>query len=240
MVARIRYLGLFILLAGLLLPPLAAGYQPWSENVYHYVKEKYGDQAEKRIRFLNKLIHENQNAPVAKKLQLVNNTLNHLPWIADQKHWKSSDYWATPMETITTFGGDCEDIASAKWLMLRYLGIPKENLALAYVRIKKTFEAHIVLLYFPDPDIPASKRDPLVLDNYVRTIQKGSERNDLWAIYSIDTKGTIVLYTDNGTDRGIKGVFENKKNRKLEDLKKRVRQDMLFFKELNDGKHPLL
>lgn len=231
---------LVIILFVLLSPSLVTGYQPWSENVFKYVKEKFGDQAEKRYRFLHKLILENQDASVDEKLKLVNNTLNDLPWIADKRHWKSADYWATPSETITTFGGDCEDIAIAKWLMLRHLGIPKENLALAYVRIKRTNELHIVLLYIKNLDLPKEKRSLLVLDSYIKTIQKGSDRTDLWAIYAINADGTIVLFTDNGKDRGIKGVYKERKHRKIDDLKKRVKEDMMMFKKLNGGVHPLL
>lgn len=85
----------------------AKEYQPWSEDVFTYVNEQYGEQAEKRCRYLHKLILENQGKTTKAKLDLVNQTLNHLPWIADQQHWQFADYWATPLETLVTFGGDC-------------------------------------------------------------------------------------------------------------------------------------
>lgn len=216
------------------------GYKPWSENVFRHIKDTYGDQAEKRFHFLHKLILENQNSSIEKKLILVNKTLNDLPWIADKRHWKSSDYWATPLETIATFGGDCEDIAVAKWIMLRHLGIPKKSLALAYVKIKKTFESHMVLLYFHNAGTDEKTTTPFVLDNYVNAVRKGSDRTDLWAIYSTDADGTITLYTDNGKQRGVKGVYKKRKIRKLDELKKRIAADMIMFKKINGGIHPLL
>ena len=233
------YCIIVIMLLVIFPPSLVIGYQPWSENVFQYVKKNFGVQAEKRYRFLHKLILENQNASIDEKLKLVNNTLNNLPWIADKRHWESADYWATPTETISTFGGDCEDIAVAKWLMLRHLGIPKKNLALAYVRVKRTNEPHIVLLYIKNPDLPIEKRSSLVLDSYIKTIQKGSDRNDLWAIYATDTDGTVVLFLDNGVERTIKGVYKGKKHRKLDDLKERIKEDIRLFKKLNGGVHPL-
>jgi predicted transglutaminase-like cysteine proteinase len=134
----------------------AAEYQPWSENV-----------------FLHNLIVENQKISVPEKLQLVNDTMNHLPWISDEKHWKSADYWATPLETITTFGGDCEDIAIAKWVVLNHLGINGKYLQLAYVKIKKTGENHMVLLYIDQPNLPPEQQKALVLDILCPGYKKG-------------------------------------------------------------------
>ena len=43
-----------------------------------------------------------QDIPEMEKVIKTNEVSNHLPWIADAAHWKESDYWATPLETITT------------------------------------------------------------------------------------------------------------------------------------------
>ena len=84
-----------------------AEFQPWSENVFAHIKQEYGDEAEERMRFVEKFIIDNQDIPDMEKVVKTNQVSNHLPWIADANHWKESDYWATPLETITTFGGDC-------------------------------------------------------------------------------------------------------------------------------------
>lgn len=57
------------------------------------------------------VIQANHEKPVMEKLKLTNDYLNNIPWIADPDLWKREDYWATPFETLTTFGGDCEDMA---------------------------------------------------------------------------------------------------------------------------------
>lgn len=215
----------------------ANAYQRWSEEVFLYISEEYGEQAEKRALYLNDLIQKNQSLGDQEKVELVNSTLNHLPWIADQQHWKKADYWATPMETLITFGGDCEDIAIAKFLMLRHLAIPAEKLRLAYVKIKKTGEAHMVLLFLPQSLQSFEKKQVYVLDNYVDEVLLASKRMDLLAVYAFGADGELILFSDDGDKRSVKGVYEERTLRKLDDLKIRMAQDMEKFKTLNGGKY---
>lgn len=214
-------------------------YQPWDEKVFIHVQETYGPRAEKRMRFLHNMIIENQDLGVDEKLKLVNTTMNKLPWIADARLWKQSDYWASPLETITTFGGDCEDIAIVKWVVLNHMGISAKHLRLAVVKIKRSSERHMVLLYLPDPDLSLEKQTPLVLDNYVKEIKPGNERRDLLSIYLMDAQGTLVLVADDGKKREIKGEYKGRKHKKLDDLKKKIAESRSFYKELNNGR-PLL
>lgn len=212
---------------------------PFSENIIRYVAKEYGGNADKRLRLLNTLIQNNIDRPVREKLDLVNTTLNKLPWLTDQQHWKQADYWATPLETITTFGGDCEDIAIAKWIVLRLIGIPDKHLRLAYVKIKRTGESHMVLLYIENPLDPPVQQHALVLDNYIDAVKKGTERKDLLAVYLFDAKGNLILFTDNGKERSIKGVYEQRNLKKLDELKKLISENRDLYKELNNGR-PLL
>lgn len=213
-----------------------AEFQPWSENVFAYIKQEYGEEAEKRMRFVEKFIIDNQSIPDMEKVVKTNQVANHLPWIADANHWKEADYWATPLETITTFGGDCEDIALVKWVILRNLGISDENLALAYVKIKATGEDHMVLLYVAKPDAPEGQKEVYVLDNYVDEVKLAAERMDLLAVLAMGTKGRIVLFNDDGKNRSVKASYEGRKIRKVEDLVERVKENRAKFAELNNGR----
>ena len=226
----------FLLLGG---NPAWCEYQPWSEKVFQYVAQEYGADAEKRLRYLHSLILDNQDLPSMEKVELVNKTLNKLPWIADSSHWKQADYWAAPMETIATFGGDCEDIAIVKWVVLVHLGITEDHLRLAYVKIKKTGENHMVLLFVKNPSAPIDQLEVYVLDNYVQEVKRGSERTDLIGIYIFDADGNIVLLDDKDGKRSIKGEYKERKIKKLEDLKKKIAANRDTFTELNDGR-PLL
>ncbi len=230
------FVSLFVLTG---VTPIRAEYQPWSAKVFEYVAQEYGPKAEKRLRYLHDMIRENQDISVMEKIELVNRTLNKLPWIADSSHWKQADYWAAPMETIATFGGDCEDIAIVKWVMLVHLGVTGDHLRLAYVKIRETGENHMVLLFVMNPSAPVEQQEIYVLDNYVEAVKRGSERKDLIAIYFTDADGNIVLLDDKDGNRSIKGEYKERKIRKLEDLKKRIAQDRKKFQELNGGR-PML
>lgn len=210
-------------------------FQPWSEKVFTLVEQEYGEKAAKRLRTLHDMARDNQDLPINEKLQLVNETLNNLPWIADAEHWKTADYWATPLETIATFGGDCEDIAVAKWVFLRYLGVSQEHLLLAYVKIKETGEDHIVLLYREKPDAPPEEQGILVLDNYTSEIKPASERKDLLAIFVTDAADNVALLSDNSGERKVKEVYQGRKMRNLDDLKKKIAENHRKLEELNKG-----
>lgn len=216
-----------------------AEFQSWSENVFAYINQEYGAEAEERMRFLENFIVEHQDKADMEKVVAANRVLNNLPWIADSSHWKTADYWATPLETITTFGGDCEDIALVKWVVLRNLGIPADKLRLGYVKIKKTGENHMVLLYIANPEAPDGQLKVHVLDNYVKEVKLGSERTDLVAVLALGADGQVVLFNDDGKNRSIKSVHEDRKVKKVDDLLQRVTETRKKFKEINDGR-PLM
>lgn len=116
------------------------------------------------------------------KLELVNDYMNQPRFLNDIDHWGKEDYWATPIEFLSTDGGDCEDFAIAKYFTLRTLGVPDEKLRLIYVKELVIYrQAHMVLAYLPTPDA-----DPLILDNINRTIQPASTRTDLLPVYSFN------------------------------------------------------
>ena len=235
----IRYIFFSILMCFAFAGMLAAEtFQPWSENVFVQIGKEYGQQAEKRMRYLHEIVVENQGKPVEEKLRLVNDTLNQLPWIADEEHWKQTDYWATPMETIATFGGDCEDIAIAKWVMLRHLGIPKEKLRLAYVKVKATGENHMILAYVDRIDLPREERleTTWILDNINTKLLKAPERTDLLAIYATDADGNMVIFKDSGKGISILGVKEKTKMQKLEEVKKKIEENTALIQALNEGR----
>jgi len=245
-VFKIKHLFLFFLIPIALFclasEALAAPtFQPWSENVFAHVEKEYGKEAAKRIRYVHDIALKNQDIPVVEKLQLVNDTMNNLPWIADEKHWKQADYWASPMETIATFGGDCEDIAIAKWMMLRFLGIPRDKLRLSYVKVKATGENHMVLAYVDNIDIPREERLAFtwVLDNLDTRLLKAEERKDLLAIYATDAEGNVVFIKDTGKDRSILDVRKNVTMSKLEEMKEKTEKELKRYQEINDGR-PLL
>jgi len=138
--------------------------------------------AHERIASWKKLISHFQNADHQQKLQAVNRFFNKMQFINDQDHWGKEDYWATPLQMLTTNGGDCEDYSIAKYFTLREMGVPAERMRLTYVKAIKLNQAHMVLAYYPAPDAT-----PLILDNLVTEIQTATSRSDLQPVYSFNS-----------------------------------------------------
>jgi predicted transglutaminase-like cysteine proteinase len=126
-----------------------------------------------------------KEAPV---LQLVNDFFNRIPYKTDQAHWRQLDYWATPAESVSSNGGDCEDYAIAKYYLLKELGVPISRLRITYVKAIRLNEAHMVLAYYAQPDA-----DPLILDNIENGVRPASERNDLVPVYVFNDDEVAIL-----------------------------------------------
>jgi predicted transglutaminase-like cysteine proteinase len=154
--------------------------------------QKYGKTAIKRLTAWQKLMQDNKDKDVLEKLRLVNDFFNlYVKYVSDQKHWKTKDYWATPLETLGTQGGDCEDYAIAKYLTLREMGLDDGNLRITYVKYRKRNtgyeEAHMVLSYYE-----SFNKEPYILDNINKQLLKASLRKDLIPVYSFNADGLWV------------------------------------------------
>lgn len=143
--------------------------------------------AEKRINSWQSLIESMGSSSTDQKLLAVNAFFNQLEFVDDIDHWGREDYWATPLETLRTNGGDCEDFTIAKYFTLREMDVPETSMRLAYVRSLTLNQPHMVLIYRKDP-----AADSLVLDNLVNAIVPAAQRNDLVPIYSFNTLGLWI------------------------------------------------
>ncbi|MEN9480461.1 MAG: hypothetical protein RLZZ298_1856 [Pseudomonadota bacterium] len=129
--------------------------------------------------------------PESTRVQQVNDFFNQrIRFESDALLWGQSDYWATPLETLSMGRGDCEDFAIAKYFALKKLGVPAERLRLVYVKalVNGPFglldRAHMVLAYYQ-----SSAADPWVLDSLLHEIKLASSREDLQPIFSFNTRG---------------------------------------------------
>jgi len=91
------------------------------------------------------LLRELRGRPLEQQMRAVNDFANRLRYVADSRQWGQSDYWATPLEFLTTGAGDCEDYAILKYAGLRELGVPVDQLRLVVVEDKSRGIAHAVL-----------------------------------------------------------------------------------------------
>lgn len=135
------------------------------------------------------------------KLERVNDFMNQTTFVDDLTHWGKEDYWATPIEFLSTNGGDCEDFSIAKYYTLRELGVPDDKLRITYVKELVIYnQAHMVLAYFPSPDA-----EPLILDNINKTIQPASARTDLLPVYSFNGSNLWLAKEQTGRAQSVGG-----------------------------------
>ncbi|MDF1588339.1 MAG: transglutaminase-like cysteine peptidase [Gammaproteobacteria bacterium] len=139
---------------------------------------------QQRIEQWKNLIDSGSQWSDLKKLTSVNDFVNQFNFVDDIDHWRKQDYWATPLETLVTKGGDCEDFAIAKYFTLTAMGMPKEKMRLTYVKALSINKAHMVVSYYEQRNA-----EPLLLDNLNRKILPASQRQDLVPAYSFNGTG---------------------------------------------------
>ncbi|MGB3623125.1 MAG: transglutaminase-like cysteine peptidase [Ketobacter sp.] len=161
--------------------PLFAG--NLSSEILHKVELEYGQPGLQRVARWERLIWDIRYHATEQQLKEVNDFFNVLRFRTDQDHWQQADYWATPVETLASNGGDCEDFAIAKYFTLRQLGVPARNMRITYVKALKINEPHMVLTYYP------KQGEPLVLDILVSELLPASRRTDLLPVYSFNADG---------------------------------------------------
>ncbi len=211
-------------------------FQLWSERVFVQVEKEYGYAGAERMRKFHRVMVENINESVDVKLRVINDSFNQLPWVADDKKHQINDYWATPLETIATFSGDCEDIAIAKYMALRMMGISRENMQLAHVKVKRTGKPHMVLVYISRPDQSLDKQPLLILDNLDPAIKQGKERKDLRAVYLIDHDRNVTLLNYEGSQCSVFFTRKNVKAKKLTKFKKKMLVSNARYEQHNNGR----
>ncbi len=149
----------------------------------------FRSQTKERVKKWYALIETYKNQDIDKKEQMERTNLffNQLRFRSDNKHWNLEDYWATPIEMLTTNGGDCEDFSIAKFFTLRKMGIDENQMRMIYVESTLAEEPHMVLAYYP-----TQNSDPLILDNLMDDIKPLSERDDLFPVYSFNNHGIWI------------------------------------------------
>ncbi|MBQ0711648.1 MAG: transglutaminase-like cysteine peptidase [Porticoccus sp.] len=205
---------------------------PLNENFYSKIQQEYGEQTEKRFRTLQSLLLREDKRPLKEELIAVNDFFNQIQWRDDLSHWGKKDYWQTPLETMTSFTGDCEDIAIAKYTALRMLGVGDDRLALVYVKINQppvyNDVAHMILAYYKNHDA-----DPLIMDSIDRSLKASSQREDLLSIYEFNT--TTLWLTDHHLHKLSKG-FPSSSLSLENNLKQRLSKNRKHLSKLNGGK----
>jgi hypothetical protein len=65
--------------------------------------------------------------------------------MSDEAQYGVEDQWSSPLTTLTTGAGDCEDYAIAKFLALQLAGVSPDDLRIVILRNVLTQEDHAVV-----------------------------------------------------------------------------------------------
>ncbi|WP_419675769.1 transglutaminase-like cysteine peptidase [Aliarcobacter butzleri] len=142
----------------------------------------------KRLAKYEEVRNKARNLDVNKKLTQINLFINGSLAEFDNASMGIDDYWMTPKEFFIKGHGDCEDYVIAKYFTLLELGVKKENLYPAIVRVQGSASLHLVLLYVEDKN-----KSPLVLDNLSFKILPFSKRTDLTPIAAFNEIDSYTL-----------------------------------------------
>jgi len=176
-----------------------AGNNGFSPAFLNSIAAQFGQSAKNRVVAWQNLILNHRGDSDWESIHTVNDFFNRVRFISDKKHWHRADYWATPVEFLSTNGGDCEDFSIAKYFTLRQMGVPDEKLRITYVKALRLNQAHMVLAYYETPD-----SDPLILDNLIDKIRPASRRHDLLPVYSFNGKN-LWMSKERGQGRRVAG-----------------------------------
>lgn len=189
-IGRYRFLSssiviLFCVTSGALAERLVIEFSTFIQQM----QQRYGATRVTVARQWQGMLQHAQNLPEQQQILVVNDFFaRSLRYQTDIQLWKQNDYWATPLETMGTGLGDCEDYAIAKYVSLRALGISDTKLRLIYVKAQlpgtRKTQAHMVLGYYSQPNA-----QPLILDSLIVKVLPAAKRTDLSPVFSFNSKG---------------------------------------------------
>jgi len=115
------------------------------------------------------------------QLREINTEMNKKPYVTDQVNWNLPDYWATPLQFLQK-GGDCEDFAIAKYMALRAVGVPVDDMRIVVLNDLNLGIAHAVLGVYVNGN-------PYILDNQISKVVPASSIHHYQPVYSINEHG---------------------------------------------------
>jgi len=146
-------------------------------------------------RFLSIVEHARQREGRA-RLGEINRAINlSIRPMSDLAQYGVEDYWAAPLEALSSGAGDCEDYAIAKYVALEESGIAPADLQLEIVRDVKHKTTHAVVAV-------RYKDEWLILDN--RTLRIiNAEETHYYPLLALDHEGVRTFTTEIARRRAI-------------------------------------
>jgi predicted transglutaminase-like cysteine proteinase len=178
----------------------------FTTDFFKQIEQRYGNDRVEDFTDWRDIIATGSELADNDRLHLANQFANRrIRFVSDSDHWHKSDYWATPLESLGTQGGDCEDFAIFKYFTLKAMGVDESKMRLIYVRALLINEPHMVLIYFDNP-----RAMPLVLDNLKTKILPANQRRDLKPVYSFNGQGLWLAKAQGlGSNKPTSGGTKN-------------------------------
>jgi predicted transglutaminase-like cysteine proteinase len=127
------------------------------------------------------------NGDVRSQVEAVNRAVNQaIRYVSDYEQHGVADLWSSPLETLASGAGDCEDYAIAKFAMLQAAGIPEKDLKLLLVRDLAVRQDHAVLTVRIDGRW-------LVLDNRRMALIETGDLPEFMPLFAINHDGVSLF-----------------------------------------------
>jgi predicted transglutaminase-like cysteine proteinase len=127
------------------------------------------------------LIDQLRGLDLREQIAIANQAINRHPYVPTAINWHRSMYWETAFEFLR-HGGQCQDYAIAKYLLLRAVGVPANLMRMVVLRDTTINRDHAVLAVYVDGE-------PLLLDNLRGDIVPASSVSEYRPYYSINENG---------------------------------------------------
>jgi predicted transglutaminase-like cysteine proteinase len=127
------------------------------------------------------LIDQLRGLDLPQQIEIANQAMNSHPYVPTRVNWHRSMYWESPFEFLR-YGGQCQDYAIAKYLLLRAAGVPAEAMRMVVLRDAAISLDHAVLAVYVDGE-------PLLLDNLRGDIVPARTVSYYHPYYSINEDG---------------------------------------------------
>jgi predicted transglutaminase-like cysteine proteinase len=105
---------------------------------------------------------------------------------SDWALYGDADYWASPLQTLDSGAGDCEDFAILKYVALRELGVGADDLRVVIVQDDKRRTEHAILAV-------RSERKWLILDNRTMAILNTEDARNYRPLFALNSTPAFAV-----------------------------------------------
>lgn len=121
------------------------------------------------------------------RAEMINRGVNQaVRYVSDDQQHGVPDVWSSPLQTLRSGLGDCEDYAIAKYALLLAAGTPESDLKLLLVRDLAVRQDHAVVAVRLDGKWS-------VLDNRRAALMEGRDLQSFMPLFAIDHRGVSLF-----------------------------------------------